>query len=117
MIRLESQRGRIHLRMTALFLGRDLCVTLSGGDQAHIGAVALSPAGGAQTPVLVLPGHREEEVAQNIATRLAAHQNATVCVACGIHLDGILLREIQDVLEMSQELTDQLCQQLEIQRL
>ena len=110
-IHFEARRGRIYLRMTALFLGRDLAITLSGGDRPHIGAVALAQLG-AGTTVLPLPKHREGELAGCIATELASRAGCTACVACGIHLEAIRTEEIQDVLEMAEELTQRLCEQL-----
>jgi len=111
-IALEANRGRIHLRMRALFMGRDLCVTLCGGDRPHIGAVALAPPGGSAS-ALSLPKHREEELTRKIASTLASEFNVTVCVACGVHLDGILEGEIRDVLELAEELTGALSERLE----
>ena len=112
MIALEAQRGRIRLRMTAQFLGRDLSVTLSGGDRPHIGAVALA---GPRRPASALqrPGHREGELAQRIAGALAAEFHVAVAVSCGVHLDEILPGEIRDVLEMAEELTRELGERLE----
>jgi hypothetical protein len=112
LITLEARRDRIHLRMTALHLGRDLCVTLSGGDRPHIGAVALGRSD-ATTSTLTLPQHREDELARSIATQLAARFDTAVCVACGIHLDDILSEEISSVLEMAETLTRQLGEHLE----
>lgn len=112
LVALEARRGRFHLRMTAMSMGRDLCVTLSGGDRPHIGAVALgSP--GTPSSALALPKHREGELARNIAAALVSNFNITVCVACGIHLDDILETEIQDALEMAEELTRELVGHLE----
>ena len=112
MIALEAQRGRIRLQMTAQLLGRDLSVTLSGGDGPHIGAVALA---GPRRPAsaLALPEHREGELAQRIAGDLAAEFNVAVSVSCGIHLDAILPEEIRDVLEMAEGLTRELGERLE----
>lgn len=110
-LELEAERGRIKLKMTALRLGQDLSVTLSGGDRPHIGAVALAHPNEA-TSALTLPQHRESELAQEIASQLATRLNATVCVACGIHLDDILEIEIRDVLDMAQALTQKLGDQL-----
>lgn len=113
MIQLEAHQDRIHLRLTALSMGRDLCVTLSGGDREHIGAVALAHAGNENAAVLAVPRHREADLARNIASRLAAHLQSTVCVACGIHLEGITPAEITEVLELSETLTLQLMERLE----
>lgn len=116
MIVLKAQRGRIALTMTGLRLGRDLCVTLSGGEREHIGAVAVcqgSPAGEATASVVALPGHREDQLARATASRLATRLDAVVCVACGIHLEKILPEEIAGVLEMAEELTGRLIQRLD----
>ncbi len=110
-ITLEARRGRLHLRLTALFLGQDLCVTLSGGDRPHIGAVALGQ-GGAEATVLGLPGHREDTLARRLAQELAIGIQATVCLACGIHLDNIRPEEIQDALELAQDLVQELRRRL-----
>ena len=110
MLSLEARRGRVELRLTATLMGRDLCVTLSGGDLPHIGAVALSqpspsPGDSAQaTSVITLEGHREDELARALASRLAESLQATVCVACGIHVDGIRKDELQAVAAITEEL-------------
>jgi hypothetical protein len=109
---LEAQRGRIRLCLTAAFMGRDLCVTLSGGDRPHIGAVALA---GPRTPAsaLNLPRHREGDLARQMAEQLSAEFGIAVCIACGVHLDAILEHEIKAVLEMAEELTEALSLRLE----
>ena len=121
MIALTARRGRVALRLTAERLGDDLAVTVSGGDRAHIGAVAVSPprparggapASGATTSVVALLGHREDELARKIAARLAAVTRGAVCVACGVHVDGIVAGEIRDVLELGDELTERLLARL-----
>lgn len=106
-ITLEARRGRLHLRLTALFLGQDLCVTLSGGDRPHIGAVALGQSGAAAS-VISLPGHREDALARRLTQELAAETQATVCLACGIHLDNIRPEEIRDALELADGLIQRL---------
>ena len=122
LISLTRTRGRIRLRLTALALGRDLSVTLAGGDREHIGAVALSQArpslergGGtsATTSVLALCGHKEDDLARALASRLAAQLEATVCVACGIHVEAIQTGELQEVAEMAEELLAELLQRLD----
>jgi hypothetical protein len=121
MISLEAQRGRISLQLVATRMGRDLCVALSGGDRAHIGAVALSQARpslqgdgsvSATTSVLALTGHKEDELARALAARLAVAIEATVCVSCGIHVDGIRGEEVQAVVALAEELTLELMDRL-----
>jgi hypothetical protein len=110
-IRLEARRGRIHMILAAQPLGRDLAVTLSGGDREHIGAVAVCQ-GSQPGSVMTLPGHREDQLALEVASKLARHLDAVVSVSCGIHLDAITSEEIQAVLELAQDLTRSLLDQL-----
>jgi len=113
MIVLKAQRGRVALTLTGLRLGRDLCVTLAGGDREHIGAVAVCGGGGSEeASVITLPGHREDQLARAIAARVAQVLDAVVCVACGIHLEHILPEELSAVLELSEELTGTLIERL-----
>lgn len=112
-----AERGRIRLRMVAHRMGADLLVGLSGGDRPHIGAVALGhPPGastGATSELLALPGHREDALARELSARFAERLGGAVCVACGIHLEGILPSEIQDVLKMAEALADGLLDRLD----
>jgi hypothetical protein len=115
MIQLEGSRGRVRVRLAAMPMGRDWNVSLAGGDREHIGAVALSqprgPEGGSApvtTSVLALRGHREDDLAKATAARLAQGLQATVCVACGIHVDGIAPEEVATVLALAGELTEAL---------
>ena len=110
---LTRERGRVALRLVCVSMGRDLAVALDGGDRAHIGAVAVSqarpshaPDGGlsATTSVITLPGHKEDDLARSLAARFAAGLDATVCVACGVHLDAIRADELKDVQELAEEL-------------
>ena len=117
LIELFAERGRIKLSLCCIRMGEDLCVTLSGGDLPHIGAVALSQPNvleqtRATTSVLALLGHREDELARLVASRVASRLGAVVCVACGIHVESILPKELTDVLEMSEELAQSLLERL-----
>lgn len=118
----SSRRGRIHLDLACIRMGSDLCVTLSGGDREHIGAVALSQPHpsledpsrtSASTSILTLQGHKEDDLARAMAARLASSLGVTVCVACGIHVDSIQGQELEDVNEMAQELCGSLISLLE----
>ncbi|MDR3670979.1 MAG: hypothetical protein P4L36_09045 [Holophaga sp.] len=109
----SAQRGRVAVRMTCVAMGRDLAVTLCGGDRPHIGAVAVSqarpslaPGGGtsASTSVITLPGHKEDDLARSLAARFAARLDAVVTVACGIHLDTLGQDGLKDVLELAEQL-------------
>jgi len=117
---LTAERGRVALRMVCVPMGRDLAVTLCGGDRAHIGAVAVAQArashrtdnaaGGvasASTSVITLPGHKEDDLARTLAARFAARLDAVVSVSCGIHLDALGQDELKDILDLAEELAGQ----------
>ena len=118
---LTLSRGRLALRMTCVRLGGDLCVTLAGGEREHIGAVALSQprpsleGGGAvsaSTSVLTLLGHKEDDLARELAAMLASRLGAVVCLACGIHLDGITGDELAAVPDLARALAETLAERL-----
>ncbi|WP_432735000.1 hypothetical protein [Maridesulfovibrio sp. FT414] len=113
MLTLTRKTERFTLEMTLIRMGRDLCVSLFGGDTPHIGAVALAvPHSGikdrakadATVSLLAVTGHREDGLAREMAYGLATHFNCTVSVSCGIHLDNARKDEISDILKASDAL-------------
>ena len=83
------------LRLRWLRMGDDLCLTLSGGEREHLGAVAVAqsrpgladPARTSATAsVITLSGHKEDMLARELSLKVAATLNVAVCVACGIHV-------------------------------
>lgn len=106
-VRWIQTHGRLTLALRVLRQGRDIQVLLSGGD-AHIGAVALGIPGedASRTRLLLLPGHREDVLAQGIASRMANVLGCTVCVSVGIHYDHIGRQEIADIENMARLLTE-----------
>lgn len=106
------RRGRIEVRLRALRMGHDLLVALDGGDRPHIGAVAVSQprpeaaAGHPATSLIALLGHREEQLAQQTAARIARRCGIVATVACGIHHQAISRAEIETVLALAGELTE-----------
>ena len=92
---LATSAAGFPLRLHCLRMGDDLCLTLSGGEQEHIGAVAVAlprpsladPARTSATAsVITLPGHKEDMLARELALKVAAALNVAVCVVCGIHV-------------------------------
>lgn len=119
MILIERQQGRIALRLQLIRMGTDVCVTLTGGERHHLGAVAVAQVReslegndklSATVSNITLPGHKEDELARKAAARLAAAMAANVVVCCGIHMDNIVLAEIREtevmVMDMIEELIE-----------
>ncbi len=98
-------------------MGQDLNVSLSGGDRAHIGAVAVSePRPSSQDPsrtsattsVITLGSHKEDVIARAVSRRLAARLGVTVTVACGIHFDDLHSEDIPRIQHLVDGLIDRL---------
>jgi hypothetical protein len=96
---LEAGEGRHRVRLDCLSLGRDLCLCLGGGEQPHVGAMALAGPFGER--IFELPGHREGELALEAARRSAAALGRTVSVAAGLHVYRADKEDIRLLLENS----------------
>lgn len=108
----ERSQGRLHLRLDLLPQGQDWLALLCGGA-AHIGATALAlpprerAAGEEIAQSIGRPGHREVELARQVAARLAQAAGCAVCCCAGIHYEAITPEEIRHVLRLVDELTDE----------
>ncbi|MFW5490379.1 MAG: hypothetical protein ACNI3A_18465 [Desulfovibrio sp.] len=105
------------VRLDALAVGRDINVVISGGDVPHIGGVAMSVYGPdlhqsermtSTEQMLSVQGHKEAELAKDVARQLARRYSCTVAVACGIHVDGAAPEDIAGILEVVQSLVEKL---------
>jgi len=120
--RLEGGAGRLRLTAEAVRIGPDLLVSLWGGQQPHIGAVAAAaprpsladPARTSATAsVLTYPGHKEDGVAKAAAERLAAGLETRVVVTAGMHWEGLRPEEIARVEELAADLVARLLARLQ----
>ena len=114
--RYEVGLGRLAVEIRARRHGRDLLVSVGGGD-SHVGAVAIdSPGGGTQgefyTDAMVVPGHKEEPMAREFASRLAAATGTTCAVVAGIHIDSATPEEIDTLVANARTGLDDLLEDL-----
>jgi hypothetical protein len=80
-------------------MGQDLVFIVTGGT-AHIGAMAtayMSDDQTVHTDALIMPGHREGELAVELARMASYGLKRTVAVLVGIHLDQPTKQEIEDI--------------------
>jgi hypothetical protein len=111
MIRLTRQKNRIRLHLKAVSMGPDLCVIITGGDTPHLGAVTVVSE--ARQPVTeVFDEHKDDHVTKLAAGILAREFGGNFAVCCGIHLDQIEKREIDDILKISEQMVWELCRRL-----
>lgn len=98
------------IEVSAGWRGRDLLVTVTGGDAAHIGSVSVCRMqnGGAVMEKIVLPTHRDDVVGDSFAEALARKLGTTVCVVSGIHFDGASKQDIAAIVNSTNKMLAQL---------
>lgn len=105
---IRTDEGEYEVEAHVRSIGRDLLVAVSGGEEPHIGAVAMAqPRPSLKEPrrtsatasVFCYPGHKEDDLAKHAAERLAAAFNTRVVVTAGIHWDNLSEEGIRKVVE------------------
>lgn len=112
------------LCLNAQFLGKDICLTLTGGGKpsdAHIGAVALavphmSLSGqgiSASASLLTVSGHKEDLLVRTLALNVAKRTNVTVVCICGIHIDNGHVKDFILIKRLAKQLIERFLAELE----
>ncbi|SIO93382.1 hypothetical protein [Vibrio spartinae] len=121
-VQLKLEADGIVIDLVAVSVGRDLLVTIHGGDAAHVGAVALAQPRAslqdaskvsASTSVLCVLGHKEDLLAHRTAQVMAAALNCVVSVSCGIHIDQAKPEHLTQIPDMVDTLVHQLIDRLQ----
>lgn len=108
---LKTGEGKYEVHLNAVFMGRDVAVTISGGETPHIGAVSVAiprkslkgdGSDSASVSVICIPGHKEDELVQSTAKRLSTMWGCHVTVAAGLHIDRATQSDI-DILNRNIE--------------
>lgn len=94
------------IELIALPHGKDYAISVMGGDQPHIGAVAVCTPG-SHASVISVPNHKEDMLALDLANIICNSLRSTVSVSVGIHYDSISKSQIDDVIEIVTSLMDQ----------
>ena len=117
----SRQKGRFELHAQVTLLGKDILVVLSGGA-AHIGAVAMAQPRpsladpqktGATSSVYTYVGHKEDVTAKAMAEKLAKVLNRKVVVVAGIHWDNLKDEEIEAIVSLCYEVTEDVMNKLQ----
>jgi hypothetical protein len=111
----SQQKGRFEVHAHVSILGDDILVVLSGGV-AHIGAIAMAQPrpsiadprkAGATSSVYTYVGHKEDIIAKSMSEKLAKALNRKVVVVAGIHWDNLKDEEIEVIVKICQEITEE----------
>ena len=109
---LTRNAGSVDIRADATRMGKDLLVTLVGGE-AHVGAVALA---GFDTrsyaSVLAVPNHRDDIIAKEAALRISKGLRQSCVVIVGVHVHNASERQVAEIVDASFSLVDELIEAL-----
>mgnify|MGYP000918059651 CR=1 FL=1 len=110
MIHIRKSKNQIELNLRAVSMGNDLCIILTGGE-AHLGAVT-SGSGDIQLKTVSMGNHKEHYVTEKIGKILRGKFSESFVICCGIHFDNITKNEIQDIISLSGDMTEDLLKEL-----
>ena len=110
---IDAGEGFYQISAHGQYIGNDLHVVITGGEQPHVGAVAVGSQAsdepdGIRVALITVPGHKEDVVVEKAAKRLARQLGITVLVAAGMHWDEIDKKGIAQVLEYVDQLTEKI---------
>ena len=103
---LQAGSGRFCLTARWQRAGQDFLVLVTGGEIPHLGAVAMAePRPSLDDParlsttvsVFCYPGHKEDELAREMAQTLASSLGVKVVVAAGMHWNGFAAADLDEV--------------------
>ncbi len=103
-ISLNVGEGKYKIFLNALFCGKDISICIFGGDVPHIGAVAVAVprksltgdgSNSASASVICITGHKEDEMARQIALDFSSKFICNVTVSAGVHIDDAKKSDIE----------------------
>lgn len=118
-VRVEDGRYSVEARVVRC--GRDVSVTIGGGEAPHVGASAVAIPRpslcdpekiSASTSVICAPGHKEDLLVRAAAERIASALNCTACVGAGVHIDNAQREELLRLQRNLDELLDRVMETL-----
>ncbi len=116
---IEREVGKHGIILKAVTIGSDLLVTIYGGDEHHIGGVAVAHsarshyrnASTVSVNTLTFPGHKDYIVANSAAEKICKSIGVPVVVTVGIHIDRATREEIDDVVKTVDAMVEDLIAQ------
>ena len=115
-MKIERDVNGIHLILECREVGSDLLVSIFGGDEYHIGGVAIAyPTQSHYRDAVTItlnsisfPGHKDYIVANSTAEAIAKALEKSVVVTAGIHVDNASREQIEAIVAAVNEMTEDL---------
>lgn len=113
---LERRSGRHTIYLETRDIGKDLLVSIYGGDEHHIGGVAIAyvtsshykDASTISVSTLTFPGHKDYVVANTAAEKICKSLERSIVVTVGIHYTNATKGEVTDIIKVVDRLVDDL---------
>ncbi|KRL84848.1 hypothetical protein [Ligilactobacillus apodemi] len=109
------------ITLTALQLGRDLFVSITGGDVPHIGTLTSYAKEGVlslqQFPSHSGRVHKDNVLAERVLTTIKPYLQGNCVLTAGVHVDGITKEQIQASFTMVDQLAEKLAQWLKTEQI
>lgn len=107
MMILERKAGRHSIFLEAKDIGKDLLITIYGGDEHHLGGVSVAyetrshyrDASTVSVSTLTFPGHKDYIVANSASEQICKALQRSVIVTTGIHYENATKSDIDDILK------------------
>jgi hypothetical protein len=106
--------GRHRILLDARTIGTDILITIYGGDEHHIGGIAIAyptkshyrDATTVSVSTLTFPGHKDYLLANTAAERICKALSQPTVVAVGIHMNNASKIEIDQAVETVAKLVE-----------
>jgi hypothetical protein len=115
-MKIEKQVERHTIVLETQDIGNDLLVSIYGGDEHHIGGVAIAystkshyrDAATVSVNTLTFPGHKDYLLANSAAERICKALDCPVVVTVGIHMEKATKTEIELAVAMVDSMVTEL---------
>ena len=115
-MKLTRRTNGIELIISHEKIGKDLLISIHGGDEHHIGGAALAyptqshyrDAITVSVNTITAPGHKDYLVANSVAETVCKVLHVPVLVSVGIHVDNATKEQINDILSTVDEMVKEL---------
>ena len=121
---IEEGEGSYCVSLRAFALTNGIIVHITGGDEPHIGGVAVGlPRPSTQDPsrvtanvsVISILGHKDDELARPIADRLVRELNSIIVVIAGVHIHQANQTDIERIIDNTNLAVEEFLRQIKTQ--
>jgi len=120
-IEIMEGKGKYKVKLVAVKSGKDLTATVAGGEEPHIGAVAIAISRpslknpnklSATSSVFTLVGHKEDKLARRAAEKITKATKETTVTVVGLHINKATSQDIESLVQNTQKAVSKLIEKL-----